>query len=258
MIVDLLRYPVRVVSTALKAEFSSVFSQGGKAFSGASRDVRSYRATTRGILIAKDALTEGAPDLSKGYTFQFNPNVLSDVKNTEYEVRSYPGLAYNDYIWSGGGERNISFKLFLDDTPQSHTKEFNPKIPANEIVNDARARSNRNAPENFTFTDTAYSNSRIHERGVLPITELLQSYLYPAPLKGETTPKFSEGGVVNNWQFRPPQIVVFCFGPMYLEGVVRNASVEYSLFDQDLTPIRASVDVEISIMEFTNLERLLP
>ena len=98
----------------------------------------------------------------KGYFFQFNPQTISDNKSTEYEVRPYAGLPYNDYNWSNGGERIISFQLFLDDTPQSHIATFRPDVLADQIDGTS---TNKNA---FQWTSSgAYSRTRAHERGVL-------------------------------------------------------------------------------------------
>jgi hypothetical protein len=74
-------------------------------------------------------------------------------------------------------------------------------------------------------------------------------------MMGETTPLFSEGGIVSTRQFRPPAIVIFAFGPFYLEGVIKSAPVTYQLFDEDLTPLRATIDIEFAVFEFENLNR---
>ena len=101
----------------------------------------------------------------------------------------------------------------------------------------------------------AYSHSRTKKRGVLDDVELIQSFLYPAPLAGENTPKFAEGGIVSLNQFRPPATAVLCIGPLYLEGIVKAAPVQYTLFDQDLCPIRATIDLEFAVFEFEEITR---
>lgn len=266
--------------------------------------VRPY-TSTRGIIINKefvDGVTN--PDLSKGYIFQFNPNSVSDSKETIYEARPYAGLPYNDYIWGGGGERVISFQLFLDNTPQSKQYYFRPteygSREANSPMNVLDAGSGDNSDRrkyelygtsksvyadgresvnnvniydertrkilkndampvkdypDFRIQGRAYSSTRVHARGILPEVELLQSFLYPAPLANESTPLFAEGGVVNTEQFRPPAIAILALGPIYLEGVIKSAPVNYTLFDSDLTPLRGTVDIEFAAFEFANLER---
>lgn len=111
-------------------------------------------------------------------------------------------------------------------------------------------------PNKFEWDENgAYSHSRTRKRGVLDDVELIQSFLYPAPLVGENTPKFAEGGIVSLNQFRPPATAVLCIGPIYLEGIVKAAPVQYTLFDQDLCPIRATIDLEFSVFEFEEVTR---
>lgn len=291
--------PINSVMSAGRGEFMSIFRKRvSTAFSGeeAERYSRAY-TSTRGLLINKEYVEKVSEiDLTKGYQFQFNPQTVSDVKNTLYEVRPYAGLAYNDYIWGGGGERVIAFQLFMDNTPQSKQGYFRPNVyngskKAWEFVTEgtgytydentgrytldkgyfgkgfmdelkSQAKTIKESvipskgPSKFEYKkNDAYSKTRVCERGVLPEVELIQSFLYPAPLTGEETPKFAEGGVVSSNQFRPPATAILTVGPIYVEGVVKAASVNYTLFDIDLTPIRATVDVEFAVFEFTTVER---
>lgn len=289
--------PISSVATAGRSEFMSIFrNKPSKAFGeDPNRYPRPY-TSTRGILINKE-LVDGVktPDLKQGYQFQFNPQTITDVKSTLYETRQYAGLPYNDYIWGGGGERIISFQLFLDNTPQSKQRSFRPTAYGSKLAKEfktegtgytfdenigkytfdkgyfgkgfvdelkSQAKSIKEnvipskGPSSFEYIDNdAYSTSRVDERGILPEVELIQSFLYPAPLTGETTPLFAEGGVVSMNQFRPPATVILAIGPLYLEGVVKSAPVTYTLFDQDLTPIRGTVDIEFAVFEFENIER---
>lgn len=287
MIEALGQSPISSVTTAGLNSFVSVLrNKPSTAFSKSEgRFPRAY-AATRGILINKEFLRSKVVDLSKGYQFQFNPQSVSDTKNVNYELRGYTGLNYNDYIWGGGGERIISFRLFLDNTPQSKQRYFRPdaynskvaqefKVEGNsfsgkkrgmfsglvdEVQSQIRTMKNSvypdKGPDGFEFVDNgAYSLTRVDKRGILPEVELLQSFLYPAPVSGERTPLFAEGGMVSNNQFRPPATLVLALGPLYLEGVLKGAPVQYTLFDQDLTPIRGTVDVEFAVFEFANVER---
>lgn len=234
--------------------FRSIFQRiSGSISDNPSRYPRGY-TNTRGIMIPRESLRKREIDFSEAYYFQFNPAEISDVKETLYEVRPYGGLAYNDYIWNGGGERIITFQLFLDNTPQSKTSFFRPTA-----YNSAEANSispeGRDETGNFDYVGSAYSITRVHERGVLPEVERLQSFLYPAKLDNKPIPKFAEGGVVTSVQFRPPDVVVLALGPIYLEGFVKSAPVTYTLFDKDLTPIRATVDIEFAVTEYANINR---
>ena len=294
--------PISSVMTAGRSEFMSIFrNRVSKALSqDPNRYPRPYTAT-RGVLINKEyVLGSGDPDLSKGYKFQFNPQTISDVKSTLYEARQYAGMPYNDYVWGGGGERIISFHLFLDNTPQSKQRSFRPTEYGSKVADEFKTEGtgytydedtgkytlNKNyigkglvdelksvgkslkesvipskGPSSYSVSagtmvsNGAYSMSRVDERGVLPEVEKIQSFLYPAPKGNEATPKFAEGGVVKLRQFRPPATAVLAIGPLYLEGVVKSAPVQYTLFDQDLTPIRATIDLEFAVFEFAEVNR---
>lgn len=293
--------PISGVTKAGMSEFLSLLRpKPSKAFGDdSSRYFRPY-VNTRGVIINKSFLRGSSTDLTKGYQFQFNPSTISDVKEAIYEGRTYIGLPYQDYIWGGGGQRTISFQLFLDDTPQSHIKSFRPtsiggkdaatlktnsKFTYDEtgritgtgeksrfgqaLLNEAVAQGKSlyqgaiapfmkasSKPGKFEWDENgSYSHSRTKERGVLDDVELIQSFLYPAPLTGENTPKFAEGGIVSMNQFRPPATAVLCVGPLYLEGIVRSAPVQYTLFDKDLCPIRATIDLEFTVFEFAEVTR---
>lgn len=248
--------PVSNVTKVGTSEFVSLLRpKPSKAFGDdPGRNFRPY-TNTRGVIINKEFLKGSSTDLTKGYQFQFNPATISDVKETMYENRVYIGLPYQDYIWGGGGRRTISFQLFLDDTPQSHIRTFRPTAIGGVEASTLKESSNNRLTALEWDENGAYSHSRTRERGVLDDVELIQSFLYPAPLVGETTPRFAEGGVVSMNQFRPPATAVLCIGPLYLEGVVKSAPVQYTLFDQDLCPIRATIDLEFDVFEFEEVTR---
>lgn len=235
-------------------QFKSIFQriQGG-GWGNPSRYPRGY-SNTRGILIAREAIRRKELDFSEAYYFQFNPQQVSDVKEALYEIRPYGGLSYNDYIWNGGGERIISFQLFLDNTPQSKTSIFRPTAYNSQEANTIVPES-KNSDGSFEFVGEAFSVSRVHERGILPEIEKIQSFLYPAKVGDERTPRFSEGGVISAIQFRPPDVVVLALGPIYLEGFIKSAPITYSLFDSDLTPLRATVDIEFAVTEYAEINR---
>lgn len=297
MIEALGQSPISSVTTAGRSEFMSIFrNKVSKSFGEDSNRYPRPYTSTRGIIINKE-FVDGVqtPDLRRGYQFQFNPQTITDVKNTLYETRQYAGLSYNDYIWGGGGERIISFQLFLDNTPQSKQRSFRPTAYGSKLAKEFKTEGTgytfdestgkynldksyfgkgfkdglrsqirtikqgvipSKGPSSFEYVDNgAYSTSRVDKRGILPEVELIQSFLYPAPLTGETTPLFAEGGVVSANQFRPPATVILAIGPLYLEGVIKSAPITYTLFDQDLTPIRGTIDIEFAVFEFENVER---
>ena len=259
--------PVNTAITAGLESFVSLFrDKTSRAFNRASAGLRQYNAT-RGILVDRDAISSKAIDTSRAYYFQFNPQTIDDVKETLYTPREYAGLPYNDYIWTGGGERNISFQLFLDNTPQSKTPYFRPteygSVEARTIAETKTTGPNfsmyddvSHQPETLEYAGgAAYSRTRVHERGILPEVDIIRSFMMPSVPIGEELPRFSEGGVVNLAQFRPPPIVVLAIGPLYLEGVVKSAPVTYTLFDEDLTPIRGTIDIEFGVFEYEDISR---
>ena len=85
-----------IFSSTMFRPFYSLFRSGtSNAFSGDSgRNHRGY-TLTRGIIISSEDLKKSLWE--KGYFFQFNPQTISDNKTTEYEVRPYAGLPYNDW-----------------------------------------------------------------------------------------------------------------------------------------------------------------
>lgn len=277
--------PITTIKKAGMSAFTSLLTPSPSKAYAEGRNPREY-VTTRGILIAKSELEKSNPDLNAGYYFQFNPQTISDSKSTLYETRGYTGLAYNDYYWRGGGERTITFQLFLDNTPQSKTNMFRPTAYGSKLANELKQtktsavttketiiggemasivrgmdsyynRKESNKYGGLVLEGDAYSNTRIDERGILPEVEFLQSFLYPEPLLNEETPQFASGGVVTATQFRPPATVVFALGPLYLEGIVKEAPVQYTLFDKDLTPIRGTMDITLAVFEFENLSRII-
>lgn len=292
-----------ITSTAIKEFYSLLRPNPSVAFGEDSGRFPRVYTETRGILINKEYVEAQTLDLNKGYRFQFNPQTITDIKNTLYETRQYAGLPYSDYIWGGGGERTIAFQLFLDNTPQSKYRSFRPSSYGStcakeiktegatgytydaatgkytldkrhfgqdfveDVASQGKTAWNATAntftasrgPSKFEYVDgdstkAAFSPTRVSERGILPEVELIQSFLYPAPLTGETTPLFASGGVVSNNQFRPPATVVLSIGPIYLEGVVKSAPVTYTLFDKDLTPIRGTIDIEFAVFEFETID----
>ena len=225
----------------------AIFQDGGFVSTQRSGEDKSRDYTkTRGILMRKEDAYAKVIDMNKGYRFQFNPETVQDNKMTNYEVRSYTGLPYNDYIWTGGGERLVSFQLFLDNTPQSKGTQFRPTEYNSKLALtlDPTQQGIRYASGN------AWSTTRVSARGILDEVEFLMSFLYPDRLTGEReVPKFASGGVVSRNQFRPPAQAVLALGPLYYEGYVKSLPVDYTLFDEDLTPIRATVNVEFSVSE---------
>lgn len=259
--------PISSFSTTLRKNFVSLFREGvSNAYGLSSARTPGMYTSYRGYMVSKeliDPLTSKEPAPSEkvfsfkdGLYFQFNPSTIREEKLSNYNTREYPGMAYVDYVWAGGSDKTLNFELFLDNTPQTKTKHFRPEsydsVRALEIDD-----KTMNMNDVYFKEGKAYSSTRVSERGVLPEVEKLESFLYPALKNREAVPKFSSGGVVDNDQFRPPPTVIFTYGPMYYEGIVRSVNKEYTLFDFDLTPLRCTANVEFVVFEFQNLERLI-
>lgn len=189
----------------------------------------------RGLLVPKKTgrgVNGNGYDDARKLLFQFNPAEIRVQKDTQYSYKGYAGLDYGDYVWAGGGEKTISFDLFLDATAGSYTSYFRK-------TSDTGIR---------TVSDVRTSRSR----GTLDDCELLESFLRP-DLPGATgeliVPRFSTGGIVPPDQFKPPPVLIFVYGEFYLECVLKDVSFTHTLFRDDLVPIRSEVSLTLGIFE---------
>lgn len=178
---------------------------------------------TRGLIAPK-----GYAKLDEVLLFQFNPEVISDIKETEWNNRSYTGFSGQDYIWAKGGERKINFKLFFDATPGTNNTMFG-----------------KNTPYGNLGVDTL---DQVYPRGVMPMVEGLTKFLYPIK-DNPNAPSFSSGGVVPTVRFLPPPIAIFVFGDIYLEGILSDVQTSYTLFNTKLQPVRAECNVTFKVIE---------
>jgi hypothetical protein len=185
----------------------------------------------RGLIAAED-------DLTKTLVFQFNPDTMSETKASEYADRKYPGLPFKAYIWSSGGDRVLSFQLFMDATAATNNPQFRKNVGYG----------------NASIDDLAISQPR----GTLDRVELLTSFLYPR-LKANSAseslpvPLFTQGGIVPENQFLPPPVAIFCYGGYYLRGFIRDVTTTHELFNKDLYPVRSRCDVNFTVLEQTSI-----
>ena len=68
---------------------------------------------------ANQTITRGCLRVLNGNTavsryFMFNPNEISDSKETSWGSIEVPGASHPIYQWGAGGERLISFDLYID------------------------------------------------------------------------------------------------------------------------------------------------
>jgi hypothetical protein len=177
---------------------------------------------TRGILAIKD-------DVAQYLIFQFNPEEITDTKEVTYEDRPRLGFDHQNFIWVNGGPRTISFTLKLDATNGSKVTHLG-KLP-----NDSVGASTNNLTH-----DPAY--------GTLKQVQFLQSLQRPKE-PGQTAPRFIRTAALPNTQFTPPPLVIFNYGPMYLEGVISSLSVSHKEFNRALVPVMTDVTVTFKVQE---------
>lgn len=285
MIENLGLSPINSVVNAGISDFISLFRNGvSTAYVGTEQNRK--RVSCRGVLIPErfgSKLRDILMHNKEAVVFQFNPDNIQDSKETYWGSREYTGLGFTDAIWSRGGSRTISFNLFLDDTLASDTDELidtasytnrlkqrytaSTRIPVTDRIQTLRelksygktlAAPFQRTPAKLEWEKEGLTTRR-HERGVLDVVEKIQSFLYPERMVEnnkytEDIPLFVEGGMVSSHQFRPPATLLFSYGKFVLRGVLLSAPVEYTLFDYDLTPIRANVSVEFKVIETFDLK----
>jgi hypothetical protein len=177
---------------------------------------------TRGILAIKK-------DISQYLIFQFNPEELTDSKDVSYEDRPRLGFDHQDFIWVNGGPRTVSFTLKLDATNGSKVTHLG-KLP----------RDTAGASTNNLTHDPAY--------GTLKQVEFLQALQRPFEPR-QSAPRFIKGSALPNTQFTPPPVVIFNYGPIYLEGVISSLSVSHKEFNRGLVPVMSDVTVTFKVQE---------
>ena len=174
-------------------------------------------STNRGVL----AIDKDSFDKREALFFQFNPEQITDQKTVEYADRQKPGFDNADYIWSKGGGRTISFELMLDSSLSSYTPDI---VTSNGYTHDPK-------------------------RGTLNQVEFLQSLVRPYQESGRV-PKFSRNGITpdTNRFSNPPQ-VAFAYGPIYLQGVITDLSIEHEAYNRNLAPIRSKASITFRVRE---------
>jgi hypothetical protein len=145
------------------------------------------------------------------FTFQFNPDSVSDNKAVKYADRdnelcgNAPGKVY-----TGGGDRTISFTFQLHGLEQG-TNVLNP---------------------------TAFDN------GISTELAKLRSFLYP---KEDAWVVFGGGG--EGKRLSAPPTCFFGFGSKVLECVVTEMDIQETQFNSLLAPVRAEVTVTLTVVE---------
>jgi hypothetical protein len=179
----------------------------------------SKQPATRGIIAPKDFKYLEDEVLF----FQYNPAEIQDTKATEWVTKSYTGFSSQDYMWVKGGERILSFKLFFDATASS-------------------------VPMSYNLADVVGDLKTIYPRGIMPMVEKLTKFLYPAQ-EDTSQPIYSSYGIIPTVRFEPPPLAILVFGDLYLEGIVADVGVSYTLFNKELQPIRGECQIKFKVLE---------
>jgi hypothetical protein len=174
--------------------------------------------------------------------FQFNPEEVSDQKETVWEERGTTGFDHTEDIWIRGGGRKINFRLFLDATASSNTMHFN------------RTGTSGGGTRNpdGSINNPAY-NLLEHSIGVMDQVEMLQSFERPLP-RDPNRARFSRGGFIPDEvegrnQFSSPPRLIWVYGNFYLECILSGLYLTYQAFNHLLVPVRAEAQVTLKITE---------
>jgi hypothetical protein len=145
------------------------------------------------------------------FTFQFNPASISDNKEVKYTDRD-SDLCGNapGKLYTGGGNRTISFKFELHGLEQG-LNPINP-LPV--------------------------------DNGIAPELAKLRSFLYS---KEDAWAVF--GSSDQGRRLAAPPTCFFGFGTKVLECVVTKMTIEETQFNSVLTPVRAEVNVTLTVIE---------
>lgn len=185
---------------------------------------RSKGRAIRGIIAPK-----GYEDPSEILFFQFNPDKLSDSKGTDWFSSRYLGFSAPQPMWVGGQDRTIRFDLFFDATSESNSKFMG------------------GTNEGY---DSIKNLEQVFPNGVMDVVEKLQGFQYPI---SKEKPRFVGNVATPSPKFEAPPILIFCFGPFYMECALTSLDVSYDLFDKQLIPRRATCSITLTVYEFDRI-----
>jgi hypothetical protein len=171
--------------------------------------MRTDRIADRGFLRS----VELSPEVH--VEFQYNPNQLTDKRTVQYATVNAPGQLMPQRHYNQGGDRTITFTVHVDGLFPG------PKTP---IAKDENG-------------------------GIGPELNKYRAFLYPQ------TPDWQSAGTSfvplyrQTRQFATPPLCQFGFGargePQVIDCVVTELSVQETLFDQNLAPLRAEIQVTL-------------
>lgn len=185
------------------------------------------QAAPRGFLVSVDV----TPAIE--VHFQYNPTQLSDKRAVNYATVTAPGVLLPTRQYVQGGDRTITFSVHLDGLFHG---------PAEG--SDARGS-----------TDPPATGADMIERGdngsIVPELNKYRAFLYPQ------TQRWQEAGATfamlyqDLRAFTPPPLARFGFGfgagaERVLDCIVTDISIDETMFNADLAPVRADVSVTLA------------
>jgi len=151
--------------------------------------------------------------------FQYNPERITDKRSVGYASLNAPGMLMPVRHYSGGGERTLSFTVRVDGL-------F--KGPADDEIDIAHDERGGIAPELNKY------RAFVH-----PLTERWQD-------ANDAPDGFTGLFVGSETVFTAPPTCRFCFGERVIDCVVTDVQITEQLYNLDLDPVRAEVQVTLS------------
>lgn len=152
------------------------------------------------------------PELGLLLKFQFNPTQIEWDKKTDYSIESVGGWPAPIVTWVSGGEKRIRFELFFD-----------------------RSKSGKAAGA------WTVDMPGIGVQGALAI---LESFLYP-----QEGPFEFRNALTGEQRFVSPPDCYLILGSRWARCKLLSAPVKETMFDKTLVPIRATVTIELLVLE---------
>jgi Contractile injection system tube protein len=174
--------------------------------------VRTDRIADRGFLRSRELVPEVL------VSFQYNPMQLTDKRTVQYATVNAPGQLLPQRHYNQGGDRTISFTVHVDGV---FPGPAGPAIPIETDVNGS----------------------------IQPELNKYRAFLYPQ------TPDWQGAGASfvplyrTTSVFATPPLCQFAFGPrgdsQVIDCVVTELSVQETLFDEHLAPLRAEIQITL-------------
>lgn len=184
--------------------------------------MRNFGNTRRGKLTKGYLAAADNPSLS--VRFQYNPEMFTDNISVEYkEIRS-PGITYPLYQYVGGEARSIEFTLFLD------AKESKHGFGSEAMLVPRGIGFNNGFIEDYAPAPGMFENNSVRE-----MINFLNTFL--------------PGGMGTDDQFLAPPELIFGFGWFVKRVILVAMPTRYTMFDNNLQPMRAEVDLKLNIIQ---------